>query len=311
MKKPLIVFTFIFFSLMMNAAFAAKMHYLGKGTLGDPYQVDSCAGLQNMAAMLNAHYILTQNIDCAVTKLWYGGTGFEPIGSSSTPFTGTFNGNGYTISDVYINRPGRENTGLFGYAQNATFDNIRLVNETVVGGNHTGGLIGDATSSGSETQIKLSHITVSGKITAESSTHGNLNGNADAGGVVGKLGGLIQNSDATVEVIALGSNIPSAGGLVGYLIQNGDIRYSHATADVYNSAGSSPGNGCGAGLAGTINGGEVSHSYAAGVIEGNGNEGGLVGANIWSGKIKHSYASAKISSKNITGRKSLGRVAWG
>ncbi len=47
---------------------------------------------------LSGHYILTSDIDMT-------GLNFSPIGNNSTPFSGIFDGNGHTISNLTINRP--------------------------------------------------------------------------------------------------------------------------------------------------------------------------------------------------------------
>ena len=39
-----------------------------------------------------------------------------PIGTWSNKFTGTFDGQGYKITHLYINRPSTNYVGLFGYA---------------------------------------------------------------------------------------------------------------------------------------------------------------------------------------------------
>ncbi|MFB8829498.1 hypothetical protein ACE0DR_09320 [Azotobacter sp. CWF10] len=51
---------------------------------------------------------------------WNAGAGFEPIGSASTPFTGTFDGLGHMISGLTINQPTTDNVSLFGATQSAT-----------------------------------------------------------------------------------------------------------------------------------------------------------------------------------------------
>ena len=40
--------------------------------------------------------------------------GFSPIGNSTTKFTGSYDGGGYTIDNLFINRPSTENVGFFG-----------------------------------------------------------------------------------------------------------------------------------------------------------------------------------------------------
>ena len=64
--------------------------------------------------MHNAHYILINDIDASDTSTWNCGAGFKPIGGI---FNGSFDGRGYNISDLYINRPFTDNVGLFSQGQ--------------------------------------------------------------------------------------------------------------------------------------------------------------------------------------------------
>ncbi|KKL12757.1 hypothetical protein LCGC14_2532540 [marine sediment metagenome] len=70
--------------------------------------------LQAMENDLTADYELGNNINASATSGWNGGEGFDPIGSSGSEFTGSFDGKGYTINDLFINRPEETGVGLFG-----------------------------------------------------------------------------------------------------------------------------------------------------------------------------------------------------
>lgn len=58
---------------------------------------------------LNGKYILMANIDLSGYSNWV------PIGSNTKPFTGQFDGNGFIIKNLTINRPSTDYQGLFGY----------------------------------------------------------------------------------------------------------------------------------------------------------------------------------------------------
>ncbi|WP_444934100.1 hypothetical protein [Microbulbifer sp. JTAC008] len=70
-------------------------------------------------------------------EYWNEGLGWEPIGTSENPFIATFEGNGYSISNLYINFNGgeftilNEHSGLLGHAQSAEIHNLTTV-DTVV-----------------------------------------------------------------------------------------------------------------------------------------------------------------------------------
>lgn len=67
---------------------------------------------------LSANYMLNQDIK--LTKEWV------PIGSEEHPFTGKFEGNGYTIDKLHIKSNKVKHAGLFGWAEGATIHNVTL-----------------------------------------------------------------------------------------------------------------------------------------------------------------------------------------
>lgn len=76
-------------------------------------EIDTCEELQNMSNQLYRHYVLTADVDCDVAP-YNADLGFDPIGNSSAPFKGSFNGANYSISGLYVNRQSRVDGGLFG-----------------------------------------------------------------------------------------------------------------------------------------------------------------------------------------------------
>ena len=57
------------------------------------------------------------------------------------PFKGTFDGNGMTITNLYIDQPNTPYQGFFGYTLNANLYQVGLVNITASGRNYTGGMV--------------------------------------------------------------------------------------------------------------------------------------------------------------------------
>ena len=105
------------------------------------------------------------------------GKGFEPIGTSSKPFTGVFDGNGKTITKMHINN--RQNgVGLFGVVNGATITNINLVEADLDNPNNqnSGALVGEYRYTVPTT---ISNCHISGSVKSA--------GGENAAGLIGKL----------------------------------------------------------------------------------------------------------------------------
>ena len=265
---------------------------------------------------------------------WNEGTGWEPIQFGTDEFysTETFDGNGYTIANLYINRPAANYVGLFEYNE-GDIRNVVLHDVDVNGGDSTGALVG----------LNLWHI-------EDSSASGEVFGNNIIGGLVGYndgaiingtadssvsannvLGGLVgANSGAIINGTASGAMFGNStfGGLVGYNSIFGQIRGSLAYSSVsgkYDVGG----------LVGQNLGRMVDHtawrafhavqrdlpfvgrqpprwsivdSTANGDVSGKGKIGGLVGHN--EGAFTGSAASGMVSGENDIGGL-VGSNTWG
>jgi hypothetical protein len=196
----------------------------GSGTAVDPYQIENVFQLQNMIIDTGAYYILMNDIDASSTKNWNNGEGFEPIGSYSSGFSGSLDGDGYKITDLYINLPSTYGVGLFGgLASPGEVKNVGLKNMSYSGYGYVGGLVGynndgSITTSYAEGKVKGYYSTGGlvgynvGTITC-SYTVTNVSGNYYTGGLAGSnFRGTIENSYAMGSVHG---NLYQ-GGLVGY-----------------------------------------------------------------------------------------------
>lgn len=176
--------------------------------------------LQAMNDNLSDHYVLGNDIDASATAGWNGGLGFDPIGTRIDDyFAGSFDGRGYTIYNLYINRPFANNVGLFGYIGTGSIaKNVGLVNVYVYGSFSVGGLVG------------YNAGTVSNSYST-GTTRGFY-----VGGFVGTNDGTISNSYSTCSVIgdfvAGGSAV---GGFVGYNY-GGTIYNSYSKGPVSGSS---------------------------------------------------------------------------
>ena len=235
--------------------------------------------------------------------IWTTGAGWQPIGASSNVFTGEFEGNGFTISKLRIDRSGTSEIGLFGYTgSRAEIANVGLLNVDIMGASNVGGLVGS-----NDGAIKNSYATGdvsgigdfpsvgglvgfnrTGTVTNSYAT-GSVSGNVRVGGLVGfNRDGTITNSYATSSV----SGNSDVGGLVGDN-QDGTITNSYATGDVSGSSDVG-------GLVGANFNGTIMNSYATGSVSGNSDVGGLVGWN-FNGTITNSYATGSVSGNSDVG----------
>ena len=219
----------------------------GDGSVATPYRIADAYGLQGMGSTSLAakSFRLAGAIDASGTTTWNAGAGFSPIGTSATPFAGTLDGQGYSISNLTIARPSGSEQGLFGViGASATVSNVRLSSANVSGLNNVGALAG------------VNHGTITG-----SYSDGTVTGaGTDVGNLVGENDGSIANSFATGSTHGTGTNV---GGLVGYHLGSGSIANAYATGTVTGGASS---NNLG-GLVGlNADMATISNSYATGSV---------------------------------------------
>jgi Concanavalin A-like lectin/glucanases superfamily/Secretion system C-terminal sorting domain/The GLUG motif len=199
----------------------------GTGTSGDPYQIQTVENLywisQN-AGSWSSYFKQTANIDASSIS------NFSPIGlSASSMFTGTYDGSGYTIDALHVNRGSSYFAGLFGYCSNATIKNLGLTNINVAGKIYVGGLVGLSLGSTAITNCYTTGIVAS---TGYESKYGGLVGENDGtiissyssatvrgytyiGGLVGYNPGTITNCYSSGSVSASNMDGSILGGLIG------------------------------------------------------------------------------------------------
>ena len=283
----------------------------GNGTAEDPYQIADWYHLDNVRNYLSSHFIVINDLDFSsfgYTELASATAneekGWEPIGTIAVnnTFVGSFDGQGYEISDLFIDRPAEENIGLFGViAGSAVVEDVGVVNADVTGMNYVGGLLGynnhatvtDCYFSGSLTGNDkaggLLGYNDYGNIT-DSYSGGSVSGNGQVGGLMGyNDDGGVSNSYSTGSV----TGNWQVGGLVGYT-DEGTVSNSYSSANVTGELRVG-------GLVGRNDDGGVSNSYSTGSTTGNEDVGGLVGYNCGEGTVSNSYSSA-----NVTGELRVG-----
>lgn len=119
----------------------------GSGTQTDPYVITDVYQLQEMNKDLSAWYVLGNDIDASVTLNWNERKGFIPVGDNSVNFRGHLDGQGHTITGLYINRPDTDYVGLFGYRTGGSqVISVGLENIAITGRDMVGGLAGHSWS---------------------------------------------------------------------------------------------------------------------------------------------------------------------
>ena len=247
----------------------------GDGSVADPYQISNWEQLAAMGQLLDKHFVLSASLDKDTANYAQfageaanNGAGFSPIGAlafddvgdvdvpSSDLFTGSLEGAGFSINDLFINRPTESGVALFaGLDSAATIKNVTLESIDVTGDELVAGWV-------SYNKGNITNVSVTGQVTGSA---------AVAGLVAQHIGdgtdGIIKQANADVVVEASGDG---AGGLVASQT-TGQIIQSYAEGQV--TGGDLVG-----GLVGLNDGGSITQSYANNNVSGTGDMvGGLVG----------------------------------
>jgi|GEM_PF-3501380 len=203
--------------------------------------ISSCAELQSIDDDLAEDYQLTQDIDCS------GVANFNIIGSSVAPFTGTFDGQDFTVDGVTISgsagyeAPFARNGGTI---QDVGFTNVDINSSNISSNAFVAGLV--AVNNGGTIQNSYTTGTVvaagwkigglvgsneNGSTIHQSYSSANMSGTLRVGGLVGQnSGSTITQSFATGNATGTSNQV---GGLIG--VQSGagaDVSNSYSTGNV-------------------------------------------------------------------------------
>ncbi|MBQ6708010.1 MAG: hypothetical protein IJM97_03565 [Clostridia bacterium] len=223
----------------------------GEGTQKNPYKVKTTEDLNFMAGMYftTGRYFEQVN-DIVIDNSEYaeGGRyqkvdgGYRPIGTAEYKFNGFYDGKGYKVTNLYINRPEENNVGFFGYVgADAEIRNLHIelmadgelgkeqqfddgywnVAGGITGNNNVGGLAGS-----SEAEI-IENCSVA---------YGNINGNNNVAGLVGSSAPAL-GSASTISSCFTTSTVHGAnnvvGGIVGEVNETLTIDNCFSTSYVY------------------------------------------------------------------------------
>jgi hypothetical protein len=273
----------------------------GDGTASNPYQIGSLNDLMELSeisGIWSRCFVQTADIDASETSTWNSELGFSPIGNSSTNFTGSYDGQGFSISSLTINRSSSNYVGLFGYVEGAVIENVVVESADLTGSSYVGGIAGYSY------KTEINACSVSGVVIAEdeyaagiagyfrgySSSQimslSNCNNSAEItcdGRYVGGISSFIRyayisqcnNSGSIVCNVSSGS-AADAGGIIGTIYDSGS---THCTViNCYNTGSVTASNGNSAGgILGSGKGTYMYKCYSTGAVTAATQAGGLTG----------------------------------
>lgn len=190
-------------------------HFTEAGTEADPITIDNLNELKTVSSFpryWDKHLVLTESLNGAGSKEWNNGTGWQPIGSAQTPFSGSFNGRGHIVDSLYMRRSG-DYSAFFGQVDGGSIDSLGVTNIEIEGKAYSAGIVGRLNPGGTLTNCFAT---------------GQVRGNSFVGGV----GGLLKESvvkDCYSQVTIQGSQY--TGGFVGSCF-NTDIKNCYSTGAV-------------------------------------------------------------------------------
>ena len=142
MKRLLTSAALFLCSLLTFAQFSGS----GAGTESDPYLILNPIQLNQLRNFLNqsgVYFKLMADIDLTeFLEEENPDQGWQPVGTSSAPFKGILDGNGKTISGLWINRSNTAYVGLFGYCRAATIINLTIKDAEINGNTYVGVISG-------------------------------------------------------------------------------------------------------------------------------------------------------------------------
>jgi len=250
----------------------------GDGTPENPYQIHTSQQLKMLGNYMDdwdKHYILTSDIVFDPNME----NNFDPIGITGIPFSGSFEGNDFTVSNLRYSKDNCD-VGLFGFVSNESDDesppiirNLNIENSVIISTHdRIGSLAGNVQT---------------GIIENCSVVNGYVKGLSYTGGLIGRCESNL--SECSYDGTVNGGDY--TGGLVGCLIKS--------DADNCFATGTVAGSDRVGGLAGTVSGSVIS-SYYKGSVSGNKYIGGLVGSN-GLGALWSCYSSGEVTGMEVVG----------
>lgn len=292
------MFSLLSFSLLCNHGLARYSG--GSGEPNNPYKITTAEDLNDIGNHIedfNKCFIMTADISLS----GYSGSKFNAIGpNTTTPFTGIFDGNGHTISNLYHTSSGAIFPVVMG--EQAAIVGVRLFNVRIdVGDVSCGSLVGylrdgrvencyTTRPDVSNTSNYCGGLIGQARYAYVGNCHcwnGNVLSEGDAGGLIGFSHFVsVYRCSSFADV----SGKYNTGGLIGTCGANGD---GGGYISECFSLGTLKGGGWYrvGGLIGVVNGGCIVNCYSNANMETGRHKGGLIGWIVVRGTVINSYYS--------------------
>ena len=224
---------------------------------GDFYLISTADELRLFASMVNGGQTsisakLTADIELNNTTGWENwsesnapANSWTPIGSNANPFTGTFDGQGHTVSGIFVNSS-NNCQGFFGATNGATIINLHTAQGYIRGNGSVGGIVGNAEGGSIEDCTNGCTIASTGnsnggivgygmgvQITGCTNNGPLVAGQYQNGGIAGTvedstIDRCVNNADITVADHAGGIAAYNTNGTVSNCLNKGNVSTSNA-----------------------------------------------------------------------------------
>jgi len=209
----------------------------GSGTVQDPYRIANALHLDKVRYHLGSTFVVIADIDLGVVP-WNSGEGWLPLGADyngtlhAQGLAGVFDGQGYVISNLFVNRPTMNEVAVFGYVgDSGSIRNLGIISGSVAGKTSVGGLVGynDGSLSNCFSRCSVVGLSRVGGLIGETAYASDCmdsfsTGSVAASGAGSYFGGLVgYASQAQVNrCYAAGAVATNAfsGGLIGYQLSS-------------------------------------------------------------------------------------------
>lgn len=191
----------------------------GSGTKSNPYKITTASQLAQMANFLNNSSVAFQLENDIDLTDWIStnnaSEGWLPVGTSSSPFKGTFYGQNHQISGLTVNR-NITHVGLWGYLSNATISDVMIQAGNMTSGQFVGVLAGY----GNGVTISNCHVVLTGSLNTS-----NTSGDFYVGGMFGQLKGTCSSCTVRGDIYNDNVSVNSGycGGICGYANESSTI----------------------------------------------------------------------------------------